>query len=59
MYNPTDKEIEINFTNIGTTIDPNWISDVYAWRDYLTAANSPVKITLSRKFNMQDKSKEI
>ena len=47
MYNPTDKEIEINFTNIGTTIDPNWISDVYAWRDYLTAANSPVKITLS------------
>ena len=47
MYNPTDKEIEINFTNIGTTIDPNWISDVYAWRDYLTAANSPIKITLS------------
>ena len=39
MYNPTDKEIEINFTNIGTTIDPNWISDI-AWRDYLTAANS-------------------
>lgn len=46
MYNPNDFDIELNFTNIGTTIDANWVSDVYAWRDYLTAANNPVKITL-------------
>lgn len=46
MYNPNDFDIELNFTNIGTTIDVNWVSDVYAWRDYLTAANNPVKITL-------------
>ena len=46
MYNPNDFDIELNFTNIGTTIDANWVSDVYAWRDYLTAANNPVKIII-------------
>ena len=31
MYNPNDFDVELNFTNIGTTIDANWVSDVYAW----------------------------